>query len=229
MDEKAQDDLAYANLWRFVPALWQTALASCRPQINSIGDELERLRCVGDTILPKAQRVFAALEVAPQDVRVIIIGQDPYPNPEHAIGLAFAVPPETKALPPTLRNILQELSSDVHRAVNAEDLLHWPKQGVLLLNSALTIEEGQSGSHATIGWSSILQSILAVIAQSNPQAVVVLWGKHAQKLVAPTQFSNRIESAHPSPLSAHRGFFGSKPFSRTNQILQSSGQSPIDW
>jgi uracil-DNA glycosylase len=229
MDKSDQRILAFANLWNFVPESWQAALAPCRQHIASIGEDLDRLRVQGSTILPEPTRVFAALETPPHDVRVIIIGQDPYPNAEHAIGLAFAVPCDTNPLPPTLRNILQELASDLKRSTSAEDLLSWPSKGVLLLNSALTLEEGRSGSHATIGWDKVLQNILATVANCNPDAVVILWGRYSQKVVSPHQFHNRIESAHPSPLSAYRGFFGSKPFSRTNELLLSSGQSPIDW
>lgn len=181
-------------------------------------------------ILPPAAQTFVALDAcAPRDVRVLILGQDPYPTPGHAHGLAFSVEPEVRPLPRSLNNIFKEMADDLGAAPLTGDLRGWACQGVLLLNTALTVPAGDAGGHLKLGWSGLITDVLAEIDRS-PRALV-LWGKSAQKLGA--QLKNpdhlRIETAHPSPLSARRGFFGSHPFSRVNDWLTKRGDTAIDW
>ncbi|MEM6385072.1 MAG: uracil-DNA glycosylase [Pseudomonadota bacterium] len=180
------------------------------------------------TILPPAPLRFAALaRTPPAQAKVVILGQDPYPTKGHANGLAFSVAAHV-ALPRSLKNIFQELANDLGAAPTNGDLTHWADQGVLLLNTALSVPEGEAGGHAKLGWADLTSEVLARLDRT-PRAFL-LWGKHAQKLGA--QLSNhhlKIETAHPSPLSARRGFFGSRPFSRINTWLSERGQTPIEW
>lgn len=180
--------------------------------------------------LPGRDRLFAALEATtPQQTSVVILGQDPYPTPGHANGLAFSVAPDI-ALPRSLRNIFAELHSDLGRAPYTGDLTPWAQQGVLLLNTALSVLPGKAGAHAKWGWDKLARQAVAA-AQSHGPVAFVLWGAHAQKAVAglPREQDLCISTAHPSPLSARRGFFGSRPFSRVNDWLTAQGRPPIDW
>lgn len=180
--------------------------------------------------LPGPARVFAALELTPpEQVRVVILGQDPYPTPGHANGLAFSVTPET-ALPRSLKNIYAEMRDDLGTAPPNGDLSHWARQGVLLLNTSLSVLPGQAGAHAKWGWEKLARQAVARAQAERPLAFI-LWGAHAQKALAglPRPQDLVIESAHPSPLSARRGFFGSRPFGRVNDWLRSRGEPPIDW
>jgi len=171
------------------------------------------------TVLPAPERMFAALALTPPEaVRAVILGQDPYPTPGHANGLAFSVEPDVRPLPRSLGNIYRELEDDLGHRPETGDLSGWAKNGVLLLNTALSVRAGEAGSHARLGWDALIAEILADVAARDGIAWV-LWGKHAQKfrpLIEAGEGKDRliIESAHPSPLSARRGFFGSKPFSR---------------
>ncbi|TNF18912.1 MAG: uracil-DNA glycosylase [Rhodobacteraceae bacterium] len=181
-------------------------------------------------ILPPAPDTFAALKACPPEaVRVLILGQDPYPTPGHAHGLAFSVAPPVTPLPRSLRNIFAEMTADLGACPATGDLRPWAAQGVLLLNTALTVPSGEAGGHMKLGWSALTAEILAELDRS-PRALL-LWGRPAQKLGA--RMTNpdhlRIETAHPSPLSARRGFFGSRPFSRVNDWLKTQGQPAIDW
>ncbi|MCG6884449.1 MAG: uracil-DNA glycosylase [Silicimonas sp.] len=180
------------------------------------------------TILPPEASRFAALEhTQPQATRVVILGQDPYPTPGHANGLAFSVTPETP-LPRSLRNIFRELQDDLGAAPATGDLTPWADQGVLLLNTALTVPSGEAGGHANLGWSRLAEQVLARL-DDCPRAFL-LWGNHARKLGQTLSDHHlRVETAHPSPLSASRGFFGSRPFSRVNAWLAARGDSPISW
>ncbi len=180
------------------------------------------------TILPPEDQRFAALaRTQPHDTRVVILGQDPYPTRGHANGLAFSVTPETP-LPRSLKNIFRELENDLGQAPTTGDLAHWADQGVLLLNTALSVPEGEAGGHAKLGWSTLTQQVLARL-DDRPRAFL-LWGNHAQKQgVSLADHHLKIETAHPSPLSATRGFFGSRPFSRVNAWLATQGRSPIRW
>lgn len=189
-----------------------------------------RDRLQGRDWLPGPERVFAALEtVAPQDVRVVLLGQDPYPTPGHANGLAFSVN-KGVPLPRSLANIFKELQADVGARPDSGDLTPWARQGVLLLNTALSVEPGKSGAHASWGWERLAREAIAE-AQRHRSLAFILWGAHAQKVAQglPRPQDLVVQSAHPSPLSAKRGFFGSKPFSRVNAWLTDQGGPPIDW
>lgn len=180
--------------------------------------------------LPGPGRVFAALALTPPAAaRVVILGQDPYPTPGHANGLAFSVTPET-ALPRSLKNIFAEMRDDIGAAPPNGDLSGWARQGVLLLNTALSVLPEQAGAHATWGWDRLARQAVARAQAERPLAFV-LWGAHAQKAVAglPRACDLVIATAHPSPLSARRGFFGSRPFSRVNDWLCARGEAPVDW
>ena len=181
-------------------------------------------------ILPPAHQIFAALNAcAPCACKVVILGQDPYPTPGHAHGLSFSVQPDVMPLPRSLNNIFKEMQEDVGGTPTNGDLRFWAKQGVLLLNSALTVPAGEAGAHAKLGWSNLTAQVMAEL-DSSPRAFL-LWGKHAQGFAkhVTQPYHLIIETAHPSPLSARRGFFGSRPFSRINDWLTQQGQSPINW
>ncbi len=201
---------------------------------NQLSDVINSLSQDNQAILPPAEQVFAALAAAPiGSVRVVILGQDPYPTPGHAHGYAFSVTPETTPLPRSLGNIFKEMQSDINIAPRTGDLTGWARQGVLLLNSSLTVRAGEAGSHAKIGWHALTEQICETLA-ARDGLVWILWGKHAQGFKpiidrGAGRDTLIIESAHPSPLSARRGFFGSKPFSRTNDHLKMHGKQPIDW
>ncbi|MFD0978664.1 uracil-DNA glycosylase [Tropicimonas aquimaris] len=180
--------------------------------------------------LPAPDRVFAALEMTqPEDVRVVILGQDPYPTPGHAHGLAFSAEPEVRPLPRSLSNIFREMQDDLGAVPPNADLRFWARQGVLLLNAVLTVPAGEANGHRALGWQRLTAQVLARLTD-RPRAFL-LWGKPAQAAAASVDATRhlKIETAHPSPLSAHRGFFGSRPFSRANDWLRAQGHTPINW
>lgn len=220
--------------WGVAPA-WCDVLAGLGPQLGRVGDELTARLAAGQRILPAPQHVFRALSVPPEDVRVLIIGQDPYPTEGHPIGLAFACDASVRPLPRSLVNIYRELADDVGLDPAAHgDLSRWLAQGVMLLNTSLTVTRGEAGSHSLIGWHEITGAVVAELGRRGTAGqggapVAVLWGRHAQGFAPLLEGHPVIESAHPSPLSARRGFFGSRPFSRANEALISMGYDPIDW
>lgn len=180
--------------------------------------------------LPGPDLLFAALDLLPPHaVRVIILGQDPYPTPGHANGLAFSFATDI-ALPRSLKNIYTEMRDDIGSAPATGDLSHWARQGVLLLNTALSVPVGMAGGHAGWGWQRLAQQAIEESKKHGPLAFLI-WGAHARKTVSglPREQDLLIESAHPSPLSARRGFFGNRPFSRINDWLKAGGREPIDW
>lgn len=189
-------------------------------------------RAAGKVIHPPPDQWFAALDATPPEaVRVVILGQDPYHGPGQAHGLAFSVAPGVR-VPPSLANIYKELDSDLGIPPARHGcLMPWAEQGVLLLNSVLTVESGQAASHHGRGWEALTDAVVAHVAARDMPAVFILWGAHAQKKAARVDLSRHlvIASAHPSPLSAHSGFFGSRPFSRTNAYLEAQSLRPIDW
>ena len=194
---------------------------------NRIANVQDALQADQRLILPPAGQVFAALErTQPDDTRVVILGQDPYPTPGHAHGLAFSVEPEIK-LPHSLRNIFKEMQSDLDGHPPSGDLRFWADQGVLLLNTVLTVPAGEANGHRDIGWQTLTSQVLARLADC-PRAYL-LWGKQAQKTAHTGPEDLRIATAHPSPLSARHGFFGSRPFSKANAWLVARGQPPINW
>ncbi|MES2802698.1 MAG: uracil-DNA glycosylase [Bdellovibrionota bacterium] len=186
----------------------------------------------GKVIYPEAQKYFNALDLVDlKNVKVVILGQDPYHGPGQAHGLSFSVP-EGVRLPPSLKNIFKELKSDLGKEIpTTGNLERWAKQGVLLLNAVLTVEESKAAAHQKKGWEPFTDKIIEVVNRECDHVVFILWGAYAQKKAA---FVDRkkhlvLESVHPSPLSSHRGFFGSKPFSQANTWLQAQGLAPIDW
>jgi len=184
------------------------------------------------SILPSEENVFNAFKYTPWDqVKVVILGQDPYPNPEHAHGLAFSVPETCQNLPMSLRNILKELKEDTGVNHPSGNLSGWARQGVLLLNTVLTVEAGNSNSHKNLGWQSLIEEVLFRLNHEKDHLVFLLWGGPAQKLGKNIDRTRHvvIESVHPSPLSSYRGFFGSRPFSKINLALTQFKQSQIDW
>jgi uracil-DNA glycosylase len=197
-----------------------------------LAERLDRLAASGDRVLPLATDVFAALAAgAPKTVRVMILGQDPYPTPGDAHGLAFSVR-HGVAIPRSLRNIFKELQADLGVVPpRSGSLLPWADQGVLLLNACLTVEAGKAGAHRGLGWERLAEEAVRRVSDSAEAVVFILWGADAQKK-RPLIDEGRhlvIASPHPSPLSARRGFFGSRPFSRANAWLMERGQQPIDW
>lgn len=181
-------------------------------------------------VYPPEEKVFAAIQTTPlEEVKVVILGQDPYHGPKQAQGLSFSVPDHLPA-PPSLQNILKELAEDGFAKSN-HDLTAWAQQGVLLLNACLTVPAGQANGHAGLIWEPFTDAIIQVVNDKPDPVVFILWGSYARKKKALVTNPQHVvlESAHPSPLSAYRGFFGSKPFSQANQILQTKGLAPIDW
>ena len=181
------------------------------------------------TILPPEEKRFAALEqLQPKDTSVVILGQDPYPTPGHANGLAFSVASNV-ALPRSLRNIFREMDDDLGAVPKTGDLTHWAAQGVLLLNTSLSVPAGNAGAHARLGWAHLTRDVLNAVSRHD--CAFLLWGKHAQSFRPAIHEGKHliIETAHPSPLSARRGFLGSRPYSRVNAWLQTRGEPPIDW
>jgi uracil-DNA glycosylase len=217
-------------LTEVVEAGWATALEPVAGQIAAMGDFLRAEVAAGRRYLPAGANILRAFTQPFADVRVLIVGQDPYPTPGHPIGLSFAVESHVRPVPRSLQNIYRELSSDLGLATPQHgDLTPWTKHGVLLLNRVLTVAPGASAAHRGKGWEVVTdQAIRALVARGIP-LVAVLWGRDAQSLSPLLGSVPRIESAHPSPMSADRGFFGSRPFSRANAALVEQGAEPVDW
>ncbi len=216
------------NLFDLVPQVWQDVLRTHEGRINQIGLALQKRADSGERILPDRRNVFRALEIAPSEVKILIIGQDPYPNVQDACGLSFSVPPRKSGLPGSLMNIQKEIITDIGSTNSADgDLTRWSRQGVMLLNRVLTVTAGSSASHADLGWQEVTEDIARICAKSG--ALALLWGNSARELATLFSQERRIEGVHPSPLSAHRGFLGSKPFSRLNSMLSEQGKTPINW
>jgi uracil-DNA glycosylase len=190
-------------------------------------DEIEA-KISRDNFLPEQGLVMRALTDDFSNSKVLILGQDPYPNPEYPVGLAFSIPESQTKIPASLRNIFKELNTDLGISIpNSGDLSPWADQGVVLLNRTLTCRTGESNSHLHAGWRDFTETCVQLLAESN--VVAILWGNNAQECSKYFATEKLIASPHPSPLSAHRGFFGSRPFSRANVALAESGNSPIDW
>lgn len=204
-----------------------------RPYMQTLKTFLLDEKAAGKTILPKGSEWFNALNSTPLDqVKVVILGQDPYPTVGHAHGLCFSVQPNVKPLPKSLLNINKELLDDVEVNNSHTGYLQpWAEQGVLLLNAVLTVEAGKANAHQNKGWEKFTDTIIELVNQTTEHTVFILWGAYAQKKGKMIDRNKHlvIESPHPSPLSAYRGFFGSKPFSQTNQYLQTHHKKPINW
>ncbi|NBC37635.1 uracil-DNA glycosylase [Novosphingobium sp. FSY-8] len=220
-----------------VPTSWRAALdpVLASPESRRLGDFLGAEEAAGKVIYPSRGQRLAALEMTPLDaVKVVILGQDPYHGPGQAHGLAFSVQKGVR-VPPSLANIYKELQSDIgFVAPGHGDLSAWAQQGVLLLNNALTVEQGQAGSHQRKGWEAITDACVAAVASGRHPCVFMLWGSHAQKKAARVPGLNDgrhlvLRAPHPSPLSAHHGWFGSRHFSQANAFLVAQGRGAIDW
>jgi uracil-DNA glycosylase len=198
--------------------------------LTDIGDLIDAERETGHAIAPHFADIFRAFRQPLDTVHVVILGQDPYPTRGHAVGLAFSTAREVRPIPRSLANIYRELHDDLGiEAAEHGDLTRWVEQGVLLLNTSLTVREGDAGSHRSWPWKNVTGAALRALAERGGPLVAVLWGREAQWAAPLLNGADLIESAHPSPLSAHRGFFGSRPFSRVNDLLVSQGGDPIDW
>ena len=229
--------MAGRELREIIDPDWAQALAPVAGRISAMGDFLRAELAAGRRYLPAGEYVLRAFTQPFGAVRVLIVGQDPYPTPGHAVGLSFSVAPTVRRLPPSLLNIFREYSDDLgYPAPSNGDLVPWSERGVLLLNRVLTVRPGQPASHRGKGWEEVTeQAIRALAARRTPDGteriplVAILWGRDARSLAPLLDGVPLIESAHPSPNSADRGFFGSRPFSRANQSLEQQGAPPIDW
>lgn len=209
---------------------WAAELAPLDATLRKLGAMLAKDYDAGTRFLPQPTQVLRALGTPLAEVKVLIVGQDPYPTPGHSVGLAFSVDKTTRPLPRSLNNIYKELEADLGIPPAAHgDLSAWAGQGVLLLNRVLTVAPGAAGSHRRRGWEQVTEAVIAALAARNKPLVSVLWGRDAQRLAPLLAGTAVVESVHPSPLSASRGFFGSKPFSRVNNLLVAQGAVPIDW
>jgi uracil-DNA glycosylase len=209
---------------------WPEALAPVAGTISDLGDFLRAERAAGRGFLPAGSNVLRAFAQPLDDVRVLIVGQDPYPTPGHPVGLSFSVAPDVRPLPKSLVNIFREYGEDLGYPLPASgDLSPWSEQGVLLLNRVLSVAPGQPGSHRNRGWEQVTEQAIRALAARDAPLVAILWGRDARNLRPLLGATPCIESAHPSPLSASSGFFGSRPFSRANAMLAARGCEPVDW
>src|SRR5208282_4526441 len=222
-------------LRNIIDAGWAEALEPVAGRIAAMGEFLRAEVAAGRRYLPSGDNVLRAFKQPLADVRVLIVGQDPYPTPGHPVGLSFSVAPDVKRLPGSLVNIFREYSQDLgYPAPSSGDLTPWSERGVLLLNRVLTVQPGKPGSHRGKGWEEVTEQAIRALAARDMPLVAILWGRDARTLaplLAPASDTSlgRIESAHPSPYSAHSGFFGSHPFSRANRLLEQQGTAPVDW
>lgn len=209
---------------------WARALEPVQMHIAAMGDFLREEIAADRSYAPPGPDVLAAFRRPFDDVRVLIVGQDPYPTPGHAMGLSFSVRPEVSPIPRSLANIFRERSTDLLAPMPASgDLRPWADQGVLLLNRVLTVEPGFPGSHRGKGWEAVTAQAIRALVERDRPLVAILWGRDAATATEFLGATPQISSAHPSPLSASRGFFGSRPFSRANAELVAQGSEPIDW
>ena len=220
-------ELAEAGL---MDAGWAEALAPVAPDIAALGDRLRAEVAAGRRYLPAGDHVLRAFQRPLGEVKVLIVGQDPYPTPGHPIGLSFAVEEHVRPLPRSLSNIYRELSDDLGIPPAPHgDLSAWSDQGVMLLNRVLTVAPGAPASHRGWGWEKVTERAIRELVARDGALVAILWGKDAANLRPLLGSTPIIESPHPSPLSASRGFFGSRPFSRANELLVQQGAEPVDW
>ena len=213
-----------------IDAGWAQALAPVQGTITALGERLRAEQEAGHGYLPSGENVLRAFRRPLSEVRVLITGQDPYPTPGHPIGLSFAVDRDVRPLPRSLSNIYRERESDLGiPPASHGDLTAWSDQGVLLLNRVLTVRPGVAASHRGWGWEAVTELAIRTLVRRDQPLVAVLWGKDAANLQPLLAETPVIASAHPSPLSARRGFFGSRPFSRVNALLAEQGADPVDW
>jgi uracil-DNA glycosylase len=242
LEPAAADNLSFAELARqplseLVAPDWAEALAPVEAQLRDVLGYLASDAAAGHEVLPSPSNLLRAFRQPLAGVRVLIVGQDPYPTPGHAVGLSFAVDGGTRPIPRSLANIYKELEADLGFPPRVHgDLSRWAEQGVLLLNRVLSVRAGAAGSHRNKGWEAVTAAAIRTVAHrvsadgtGTAPLVVILWGKDAESVRPLLGSAAVIASAHPSPLSASRGFFGSKPFSRTNTLLQEQGNGTVDW
>jgi uracil-DNA glycosylase len=209
---------------------WAAALEPVADRIRAMGDFLRAEVAAGRRYLPAGDRVLRAFQQPFATVRVLIVGQDPYPTPGHPVGLSFSVAPEVRRLPASLANIFREYQADLGYPAPANgDLTPWSERGVMLLNRVLTVQPGRPNSHKGQGWEEVTEQAIRALAARGGPLVAILWGRDARSLAPLLAGVPIVESAHPSPNSADRGFFGSRPFSRASQLLESHGGEEIDW
>ncbi|MEV6980870.1 uracil-DNA glycosylase [Sphaerisporangium sp. NPDC051017] len=217
-------------LHEVVESGWATALEPVAERISALGDFLRQEIAEGRQYLPAGANVLRAFQQPFDQVRVLIVGQDPYPTPGHAVGLSFSVAPDVRPLPGSLVNIYKEYTADLgYPQPSNGDLTPWTEQGVLLLNRALTVAPGKPASHRGKGWEEVTEQAIHALAARGGPLVAILWGRDARSLKPMLGQVPAVESAHPSPLSARSGFFGSRPFSRANELLQKQGAAPVEW
>ncbi|MDY6049789.1 MAG: uracil-DNA glycosylase [Corynebacterium sp.] len=213
-----------------VEAGWARALAPVEPHIHAMGDFLREELAAGRGYVPDGDNILRAFTYPFDEVKVLIMGQDPYPTPGHAMGLSFGTQPGVQPLPKSLQNIFRELSDDLNiPRPTTGDLRPWSRQGVALFNRVLTTTPGRAGAHRGRGWETVTEQAIRALAGRGRPLVAILWGRDAAQVAPFLGETPIIQSPHPSPLSASRGFFGSRPFSRANAILQNLGATPIDW
>lgn len=217
-------------LTEIVHPSWRDALAPAAETVTGLGAFLRDEVAAGRGYLPAGEHVLRVFEQPLDDVRVLIVGQDPYPTPGHAVGLSFSVAPDVTPVPRSLANIHREMQTDLGLDLpGTGDLSPWADQGVMLLNRVLTVSPGKPASHRGKGWETVTERAIRALAARGGPLVAILWGRDARALAGDLRGIPCIESAHPSPLSAHNGFFGSRPFSRANDLLAQQGAAPIDW
>jgi uracil-DNA glycosylase len=218
------------SLDELVETGWARALQPVAAEIRAMGEFLRAELAAGRSYLPAGENVLRAFGQPFEEVRVLIVGQDPYPTPGHPVGLSFSVAPDVQPVPRSLQNIYRELRDDLGVPIPANgDLTPWTKQGVLLLNRVLTVQPGKPGSHAGKGWERVTDQAVRALAARDQPLVAILWGRQAQSLEPLLSDAVCLKSVHPSPLSASGGFFGSRPFSRANALLVEHGGEPVDW
>ena len=218
------------NLDELVAPDWAEALAPVADRITAMGVFLREEIAAGHSYLPAGSNILRAFAEPMANVKVLITGQDPYPTPGHPMGLSFSTAPDVRPVPRSLANIYAELYADLDiPPAETGDLTPWAEQGVLLLNRVLTVRPGVSASHRRKGWEEVTEQAIRALVSRDKPLVAILWGNDAKSLAPMLGDTPRIESVHPSPLSASRGFFGSKPFSRANALLAEQGAEPVDW
>lgn len=209
---------------------WAAALEPVAGQISQMGEFLRGEAAAGRGYLPSGENILRAFTLPLDEVRVLIVGQDPYPTPGHAVGLCFSVAPDVRPLPPSLVNIFKEYCDDLGYPPPANgDLSPWFDRGVLLLNRSLSVQPGRPNAHQGKGWEAVTEQAIRTLAGRGGPMVAILWGRNARDLKPLLGPVPCVESPHPSPMAARHGFFGSRPFSRTNQLLVDQGADPIDW
>jgi uracil-DNA glycosylase len=222
--------MAARPLTELVAPDWADALRPVEGKITELGAFLREEISAGRSYLPAGENILRAFRQPMADVRVLIVGQDPYPTPGHPVGLSFSVAPSVRRLPGSLVNIFTEYSADLsYPTPSTGDLSPWAERGVMLLNRVLTVQPGKPASHRGRGWEQVTEQAIRSLAARGGPLVAILWGNDARNLAPLLGGTPSIQSAHPSPLSARNGFFGSRPFSRADQLLQQQDGKPVDW